>query len=138
MVADGPWFSRLVAASNSVDVVQVAGRPDAILLATRDGDGTIAFYEDVLGFPLVFCNIEPEDGRSDMLRHMFFDMGRAELFTFAENMLLEFTALVREFNERDKAQKPIFSDNHSTPEFFEVFLGAERYAAMKAARLANA
>jgi catechol 2,3-dioxygenase-like lactoylglutathione lyase family enzyme len=181
-------------------------------LATRDGDGTIAFYDGVLGFPLVFCNIEPEDGRSTILRHMFFDMGNNEMFTFVEkpkwdgegqdplevtaseyhfafnavddadlqarreqlqaagipvteivqvgveypdgeqldtahsiyfrdpvnDILLEFTAFVRDFNERDIAQKPVFSANHSTPAFFEAFLGPKRYAAMKAKQLAPA
>jgi catechol 2,3-dioxygenase-like lactoylglutathione lyase family enzyme len=54
-------------------------------LATRDMDGTIAFYEGVLGFPLVFVNYEPEGSRRKAgLRHAFFDIGNDEMFTFME------------------------------------------------------
>lgn len=52
-------------------------------LATRDLDGTHAFYEGVLGFKAVVAdtlNIR-EGGR---LRHIFFDVGRDQLLAFME------------------------------------------------------
>jgi catechol 2,3-dioxygenase-like lactoylglutathione lyase family enzyme len=54
-------------------------------LATRDADGTINFYEGVLGFPLVFQNVENGTGRRRKgQRHMFFDLGLDEFFTLFE------------------------------------------------------
>jgi len=52
-------------------------------LATHDMEKTIAFYEDVLGFRAVVCEmIEPEGGGA--IRHAFFDAGNGELFAFME------------------------------------------------------
>lgn len=71
-------------------------------LVTRDADATIEFYQGVLGFPLVFRTWEPaHPGQSSSpatynplipsffqipagSRHMFFDIGNDEMFTFFE------------------------------------------------------
>ena len=52
-------------------------------LATHDMERTIAFYEDVLGFPAVVCEMieMPEGG---VVRHAFFDAGGGELVAFME------------------------------------------------------
>ena len=52
-------------------------------LATRDLDGTIAFYEGVLGFKAVVADTLKirEGGR---LRHVFLDVGRDQLLAFME------------------------------------------------------
>ena len=52
-------------------------------LATHDMEKTLAFYEDVLGFRAVICEmIEPDSGGA--IRHAFFDTGNGELFAFME------------------------------------------------------
>lgn len=52
-------------------------------LATHDMESTLAFYENVLGFPAVICEtIEPESGGT--IRHAFFDAGEGELIAFME------------------------------------------------------
>lgn len=54
-------------------------------IETRDADATIAFYEGVLGYPLVFQNIEDGTGRRKAgQRHLFFDLGNDEYFTLFE------------------------------------------------------
>jgi catechol 2,3-dioxygenase-like lactoylglutathione lyase family enzyme len=52
-------------------------------LSTRDLDSTREFYEGVLGFRVVRCDIikVAEGGR---IRHMFFDTGRDQLIAFME------------------------------------------------------
>jgi catechol 2,3-dioxygenase-like lactoylglutathione lyase family enzyme len=52
-------------------------------LATHDMETTLDFYENVLGFPAVVCEmIEPEAGGA--IRHAFFDAGNGELVAFME------------------------------------------------------
>jgi len=52
-------------------------------LATHDMESTLDFYENVLGFPAVVCEmIEPETGGA--IRHAFFDVGQGELIAFME------------------------------------------------------
>ena len=52
-------------------------------VATHDMESTLDFYEKVLGFPAVVCEmIEPEGGGA--IRHAFFDAGGGELFAFME------------------------------------------------------
>ena len=52
-------------------------------LATHDMESTLAFYEEVLGFPAVVCEmIEPEGGGA--IRHAFIDVGNGELLAFME------------------------------------------------------
>lgn len=52
-------------------------------LSTRDLDKTRAFYEGILGFRVVRCDIiKIEDG--GQIRHMFFDIGRDQLIGFME------------------------------------------------------
>ena len=52
-------------------------------VATHDMESTLDFYENVLGFPAVVCEmIEPEGGGA--IRHAFFDAGGGELFAFME------------------------------------------------------
>ena len=52
-------------------------------LSTLDLDRTRAFYEDVLGFPAVRCDIlEFEEG--GRIRHIFFDTGGGQLIAFME------------------------------------------------------
>src|SRR3989440_11472237 len=52
-------------------------------LSTLDLDKTRAFYEDVLGFKAVRCDVitVKEGGR---IRHIFFDTGRDQLLAFME------------------------------------------------------
>jgi catechol 2,3-dioxygenase-like lactoylglutathione lyase family enzyme len=52
-------------------------------LSTRDLDRTRDFYERVLGFEAVRCDIikVPEGGQ---IRHVFFDVGRDQLIAFME------------------------------------------------------
>jgi catechol 2,3-dioxygenase-like lactoylglutathione lyase family enzyme len=52
-------------------------------LSTLDMDKTRAFYENVLGFKAVRCDLIPvkEGGR---IRHVFFDTGRDQLMAFME------------------------------------------------------
>ena len=52
-------------------------------LSTLDMDKTKAFYENVLGFKAVRCDLIPvkEGGR---IRHVFFDTGRDQLIAFME------------------------------------------------------
>ena len=52
-------------------------------LSTLDLDATRDFYENVLGFPAVRCDIlrVKEGGR---IRHIFFDTGRDQLIAFME------------------------------------------------------
>lgn len=52
-------------------------------VATHDMEATLEFYESVLGFPAVVCEmIEPESGGA--IRHAFFDVGEGELIAFME------------------------------------------------------
>ncbi len=52
-------------------------------LATHDLDGTLEFYEKVLGFDARVCEtIDPETG--GCIRHAFLDMGRGQLVAFME------------------------------------------------------
>ena len=52
-------------------------------LATHDMEATLDFYERVLGFPAVVCEmIDPPTGGT--IRHGFVDAGRGELFAFME------------------------------------------------------
>jgi catechol 2,3-dioxygenase-like lactoylglutathione lyase family enzyme len=52
-------------------------------LATHDMESTLNFYENVLGFPAVVCEvIEPPGGGA--IRHAFFDVGNGELIAFME------------------------------------------------------
>jgi catechol 2,3-dioxygenase-like lactoylglutathione lyase family enzyme len=50
-------------------------------LGTRDMEATRAFYEDVLGFPLVRADLV-EIGDDGLLRHFFFDVGGGQLIGF--------------------------------------------------------
>lgn len=52
-------------------------------VATHDMEATMAFYEDILGFPAVVCEtLALEDGGE--IRHAFFDTGQGELIAFME------------------------------------------------------
>jgi catechol 2,3-dioxygenase-like lactoylglutathione lyase family enzyme len=52
-------------------------------LATHDMEKTLEFYESVLGFRAVVCEmIHPEAGGA--IRHAFLDSGNGELFAFME------------------------------------------------------
>ena len=52
-------------------------------LATLDVDRTRAFYEDVLGFPMVVSEqMDFEEG--GRIRHAFFDCGDGQLLAFME------------------------------------------------------
>ena len=54
-----------------------------ISLSTLDMDRTRAFYEDVLGFPAVRCDIiKVKEG--GQIRHVFFDTGGGQLLAFME------------------------------------------------------
>ena len=50
-------------------------------LGTRDMEATRAFYEDVLGFPLVRADLV-EIGDEGRLKHYFFDVGNGQLMGF--------------------------------------------------------
>ena len=50
-------------------------------LGTRDMEATRAFYEDVLGFPLVRADLV-EIGDQGKLKHFFFDIGNGQLIGF--------------------------------------------------------
>lgn len=50
-------------------------------LGTRDMEATRAFYEDVLGFPLVRADLIDIDERGRM-QHFFFDVGGGQLLGF--------------------------------------------------------
>jgi glyoxylase I family protein len=50
-------------------------------LGTRDMDATRAFYEDVLGFPLVRADLV-ELGKRGIMKHFFFDIGNGQLLGF--------------------------------------------------------
>jgi glyoxylase I family protein len=50
-------------------------------LGTRDMEATRAFYEDVLGFPLVRADLV-EIADNGTLRHFFFDVGNGQLMGF--------------------------------------------------------
>ena len=50
-------------------------------LGTRDMEATRAFYEDVLGFPLVRADLV-EIGDDGLLKHFFFDIGNGQLMGF--------------------------------------------------------
>lgn len=52
-------------------------------LATHDLDATRAFYEDVLGFRAVRCDIM-EFAEGGRIRHIFFDLGNGQLVAFME------------------------------------------------------
>jgi catechol 2,3-dioxygenase-like lactoylglutathione lyase family enzyme len=52
-------------------------------LATHDMEATLDFYEKVLGFPAVVCEmIDPPTG--GVIRHGFIDAGRGEMLAFME------------------------------------------------------
>lgn len=52
-------------------------------LSTLDLDATRAFYEDVLGFKAVRCDVmEIEEG--GRIRHVFFDLGNGQMLAFME------------------------------------------------------
>lgn len=75
-------------------------------LVTRDADATIDFYQNKLGFPLIFNSAEPENASGSAggshspksynpmipsffqippgSRHIFFDIGNDQMFTFFE------------------------------------------------------
>ena len=50
-------------------------------LATKDMETTRAFYEDVLGFPLVRVDLV-ELGEKGCMKHYFFDIGNSQLLGF--------------------------------------------------------
>jgi len=50
-------------------------------LATRDMDGTVAFYRDILGFPVVRYDHIEIDPKGSM-RHVFLDCGNGQLISF--------------------------------------------------------
>jgi catechol 2,3-dioxygenase-like lactoylglutathione lyase family enzyme len=50
-------------------------------LGTRDMEATRAFYEDLLGFPLVRADLV-ELGDDGLLKHFFFDIGNGQLMGF--------------------------------------------------------
>jgi catechol 2,3-dioxygenase-like lactoylglutathione lyase family enzyme len=50
-------------------------------LGTRNMEATRAFYEDVLGFPLVRADLVEIAGRGTM-KHFFFDVGNGQLMGF--------------------------------------------------------
>ena len=50
-------------------------------LGTKDMEATRAFYEDVLGFPLVRADLV-EIGDEGVLKHYFFDIGNGQLMGF--------------------------------------------------------
>jgi catechol 2,3-dioxygenase-like lactoylglutathione lyase family enzyme len=52
-------------------------------LATHDMEATLAFYEDILGFPARVCDLmSPQAGGT--IRHAFLDTGNGELIAFME------------------------------------------------------
>ncbi len=52
-------------------------------LATHDMDGTLEFYEKVLGFRARVCEM-PNPKVGGTIRHAFLDMGRGQLLAFME------------------------------------------------------
>ena len=50
-------------------------------LGTKDMEATRAFYEDVLGFPLVRADLV-EIGKRGVMQHFFFDIGNGQLLGF--------------------------------------------------------
>ena len=52
-------------------------------LATLDMDATLAFYEGVLGFQAVRCDIIKLEAGGE-IRHVFLDTGRGQLIAFME------------------------------------------------------
>ena len=50
-------------------------------LGTKDMEATRAFYEDVLGFPLVRADLVELDDQGTM-KHYFFDIGNGQLLGF--------------------------------------------------------
>ena len=55
-----------------------------VAYGTRDIDGTIRFYDELMGFPLVHTEIdraEHDQGVSQM-RHLFFDTGNGQAIAF--------------------------------------------------------
>ena len=50
-------------------------------LGTKDMEATRAFYEDVLGFPLVRADLVDIAGKGQM-KHFFFDIGNGQLIGF--------------------------------------------------------
>ena len=62
------------------DVLKTRGL-NHIDLGTKDMAATRAFYEDVLGFPLVRADLV-EIGDDGLLKHFFFDIGDGQLMGF--------------------------------------------------------
>lgn len=52
-------------------------------LSTLDMDATLEFYENVLGFPAVRCDIH-EVAEGGAIRHVFFDAGGGQMIAFME------------------------------------------------------
>jgi catechol 2,3-dioxygenase-like lactoylglutathione lyase family enzyme len=52
-------------------------------LATLDMDATLDFYENVLGFPAVRCDVL-EVAEGGHIRHVFFDAGGGQMLAFME------------------------------------------------------
>lgn len=57
-------------------------------LGTRDMDETRAFYEDVLGFPLVRADLV-EIADKGVMKHFFFDVGNGQLIGFMSGEQVE-------------------------------------------------
>jgi catechol 2,3-dioxygenase-like lactoylglutathione lyase family enzyme len=77
----GPWF--MICGSRKGDHAMSHKGFSHIGLSTHDLDATRDFYENVLGFKAVRCDIikVKEGGR---IRHVFFDTGRDQLIAFME------------------------------------------------------
>jgi len=52
-------------------------------LATHDMEATLEFYEEILGFPAIVCELIEVQG-GGVIRHAFFDAGHGELVAFME------------------------------------------------------